>query len=236
VCPRRHEVPVHQVRRPVSPVGGHGGARGLALYHPTKAQLAHQPLHRAGGHQESLAPQLGPDFVRPVDPEVLVPDPLDLGRQLLVPDRPGRGRSGAGRVVGGRGELQHPADRLNSPAFPVVGNELHGLGGLGSSSRAKKREAALRISLARRSSRFSRSSSRIRSRSAVVTPDRSPPFTCARRTQRRSVSRVIPNLAEIDPSAAHSEGYSPPCSSTIRTPRSRSSCGYLVGIVISPSS
>jgi hypothetical protein len=90
--------------------------------------------------------------------------------------------------------------------------------------------------MARRGSRFCRSSSRIRSRSAVVTPDRRPLFTCARRTHRHRVTRVIPKLAEIDPSTAHSEGYSPPCSSTIRTARSRSSCGYLVGLVISPSS
>jgi len=96
-----------------------------------------------------------------------------------------------------------------------------------------KRDAALKISLARRSSRFSRSSSRIHSRSKVVTPpNRRPPSTCA----RRSVSLVIPTLPEIDPIAAHSEGYSPPCSSTSLTARSRSSCGYLVVLVISPSS
>jgi len=212
------------------------GSGSPATYHVTQAQLPHQPLHRAAGHWKTLSPQLGPHLVRPVDAEVLLPDPLDLRLQLPVPKFPCRRRPGAGRVVDGRRELHHPADRLNSPTLPVLGNELHGLGGLGSSSRAKKRDAALKISLVLRSSRFSRSSSRIRSRSKVVTPLRSPPSTWALRTHRRSVSLVIPNLAEIDSIAAHSEGCSPPCSSTSLTARSRNSCGYLVVLVISPSS
>jgi len=79
-------------------------------------------------------------------------------------------------------------------------------------------------------------SSRIRSRSVVVTPDRTPPSTWALRTHLRNVSRVIPNFAEIEPIATHSNGYSPLCSSTSLTARSRSSCGYLVVLVVPPSS
>src|SRR5262249_13120346 len=39
-----------------------------------------------------------------------------------------------------------------------------------------------------------------------------------------------------DAIAAHSEGYSPRCSCTIRTARSRTSCGYLPRLLIAPSS
>jgi hypothetical protein len=76
----------------------------------------------------------------------------------------------------------------------------------------------------------------MRSFSSLVTPGRVPPSTSARRTHRRSVSAVIPNLLAIEPIAAHSEGCSPRCSLTIRTARSRNSCGYLFGLVIAPSS
>ena len=99
-----------------------------------------------------------------------------------------------------------------------------------------KADAALRISFARRSSRFSRSSWRMRSFSSLVTPGRFPPATSARRSQMRSVSGVIPNLLAIEPIAAPSEGCSPRCSITIRTARCRSSYGCLVGLVIAPSS
>src|SRR5581483_3484710 len=180
------------------------------------------------------------DLVGAVDPEVLVPDATNLGLQPLVPHLPRRGRPGRRRVIGGRGELQHAADRLDPPALAVHVDEAHHLGGRGSSSRAKKAEAAFNISLARRSSRFSRSSSRIRSRSALLTPGRRPPSTSARRTHLRSVSGVIPNLPASDEIAAHSDGYSFRCSTTIRTARSRSSCGYRVvvafAVVKAPSS
>jgi hypothetical protein len=52
-----------------------------------------------------------------------------------------------------------------------------------SSSAAKNALAALRISLARRSSRTSRSSAAIRSLSWVLIPGRCPPSTSAWRTQ-----------------------------------------------------
>ena len=67
---------------------------------------------------------------------------------------------------------------------------------------------AFKISLARRSSLFSRSSSRIRARSSVVTPGRAPASVSARRTQPRKVSRLIDNFAAIDSIAFHCDGYS----------------------------
>ncbi len=73
---------------------------------------------------------------------------------------------------------------------------------------AKKAEAAFKISLARRSSKFSLSSSFIRARSSVVSPGRSPASVPARRTHCRSVSRLIASFAAIDSTAFLCEGYS----------------------------
>jgi len=66
-------------------------------------------------------------------------------------------------------------------------DELDYLGSRGSNSRAKKAEAAFKISLARRSSRFSRSNSAIRCASAVCVPGRWPPSTSACRTHYAEV-------------------------------------------------
>jgi hypothetical protein len=68
--------------------------------------------------------------------------------------------------------MQNPADRLDSPALSVLFDEPHGFGKCGSSSSAKEVDAAFRISFGRRSSRFSRSNSRVRCRSALVRPGR----------------------------------------------------------------
>ncbi len=87
-------------------------------------------------------------------------------------------------------------------------DEGHYFGSRGSSSRAKKADAALRISFARRSSLFSRSSSRILARSSLGNPGRRPSSTSARRTQVRSVSRCTSSFSEIDSIVFHCDGYS----------------------------
>ena len=117
---------------------------------------------------------LQPDLAGAVDLEVLGMDAAQLGLERLVADLPCRRRPGDRRVVGGRGDLQHLADRLD-PVFLLVGLDVPGhLGRRPSSSAAKKAEALFRISLARRSSRFSRSSSAIRRLSSLVLPARWP--------------------------------------------------------------
>ena len=63
----------------------------------------------------------------------------------------------------------------------------------------------LRMSLARLRSLFSRRSCSNPSASAVVSPPRLPSSLSACRTQRRRVSAVQPNFAEIDGIAAHCE-------------------------------
>src|SRR5690606_28928841 len=74
------------------------------------------------------------------------------------------------------------------------------------------------------------------SRSALVTPARSPVSVSAWRTQRCSVSAVQPILAAIEQIAAHCELCSPWCSRTIRTARSRTSGEYFADVFIAPSS
>ena len=67
------------------------------------------------------------------------------------------------------------------------------LGVAGRAPSAKKAEAAFKISLARRSSKFSLSSSFIRARSSVVSPGRSPASVPARRTlsKRLEIDRQL---------------------------------------------
>src|SRR5207302_120773 len=85
------------------------------------------------------------------------------------------GAPGSVRAVGGWGDRQHAADRLD-PICPtmIVDEGDHRLNGRSSSAWAKYADALRRISLAWRSSRFSRSSALIRSPSCVVGPARRP--------------------------------------------------------------
>ena len=118
----------------------------------------------------------------------------------------------------------HGSPRLSRPILAPSGRrrlgQLHRTRFAGSlvrpsSSVAKKSDADFKISFARHSSRFSRSSSFSRSRSPELTPGRRPPPTSDRRTQIRNVSAVHPILAATD---AHSLG--PP--SRARTARTTS--------------
>jgi len=101
---------------------------------------------------------------------------------------------------------------------------------------AKYADAFRKISLARRSSRFSRSSSLIRACSSVVRPPRRPESTSVCRTHLRRVSDEHPIFSAIEQIASHSESYSRPCSKTIRTARSRTSWECLLVRAMTPSS
>jgi hypothetical protein len=88
-----------------------------------------------------------------------------------------------------------------------------------------------RISLARRSSAFSRLSRRISAASSLVMPGRCLPSTSAWRTHFCSDSaEVIPRFAATGRIAAYSLSYSARCSATSRTARPRSSLGYRFGM------
>src|SRR5207344_3311700 len=133
------------------------------------------------------------------------------------------------------GDRHLRADRLD-PVESTVGvdERHHHFGRRSSSAWAKKADALRRISFARFSSRFSRSSSLSRSRSVLVTPARRPWSRSACRTHLRSVSAVHPIFAAIEPIAAHCESYSASCSNTSRTARSRTSEEYLFDVLIDP--
>ena len=92
-----------------------------------------------------------------------------------------------------------------------------------SSAWAKNALASFKISLALRSSLTSRSSAFICSRSDVVMPSRTPVSIWSRLTHSWRVWGTQPILGAMDSMAAHREGYSPRCSRTMRTARSRTS-------------
>jgi hypothetical protein len=134
-------------------------------------QVTHQPGDPVMSDLVALAVELTPDLFDAIDAEVCAVHASDLDLQPLVAELPSTLLASEHGVVRGRGDLQRLADRLDSPALAVSAYELHDfLGSRGSSSAAKKAEAAFRISLARRSSRTSRSSSAIRRCSSVSYP------------------------------------------------------------------
>jgi hypothetical protein len=139
--------------------------------------------------------------------------------------------------VSRRGDLQHFADRLDPVGIPVlvdVGVQDFSL--RSSSAWAKKALAVRRMSLARRSSLTSRSSSLMRCASAVVVPGRIPASTSECLTHSSNVCGTLPILGAIDSIAAHSDGYSPRCSCTRRTARSRTSGENLFDLFMAPFS
>src|SRR5690606_21435318 len=127
-----------------------------------------------------------------VHPTVLVPDPLDVQAQRLV--TPGPLRSALRfrlarfvQIVGRRRDRQDVTDRLDTVDLAMVVDERHHpFPGRSSSAWAKYAEALRRISLARLSSRTSRSSAFSRSRSSLVTPGLWPWSRSAWRTHLRS--------------------------------------------------
>jgi hypothetical protein len=177
--PRRLELPLDPIQR----AGGWAGDRGADLpapHSPLQAHGPHQARHCAAGDPDPLPAQLAPDLPDTVDAEVLFEHAPDRDGQSRIAFGPCRqlARIGTPRsmsVVGRRGDRQQLADRLD----PVDGAMLvdegdHGLDRRSSSAIAKYALALRRISLAWRSSRFSRSSALMRSRSSVVGPARRP--------------------------------------------------------------
>ena len=202
--------------------------------------MTHQALHRAPGYRHAFPLQLTPHLAGTLDPVVLLPDALHLPTQDGIALRPAGAarrisRSCLVRVIGGWGDRQHRADRLDPVLGSMVIDELdHHFVRRSSSAWAKYAAALRRISLARCSSRFCRSSSCTRRRSSLVTPCRWPLSTSYRRTHLRRVSAVQPIFAAIELIAAHGDGYSDGCSCTIRTVRSRLSLEYCGAFSMTP--
>ncbi len=147
------------------------------------AEVAHEAGDVVPAHGDALALQRLPDLLDPVHAVVLLVHLQDLALQLRVGQSPRRRLTRPGGVVRGGGDGQVRTDRLDPEAGLVLVDEAHHFGSRGSSSRAKKDAAAFRISLERRNSRFSFSSSAMRRRSSVVIPGRVPPSISACFTQ-----------------------------------------------------
>src|SRR5712691_661818 len=146
---------------------------------PTNPRSRISRATRSRPHRDAFPEQLSPDLLNPVDAEVVAVHATDVPLQLLVAHPPRCGPPAFDRIVSRGGNLQRLADRLDPESITIRVDIAGHFGSRGSSSRAKKAEAVFKISLARRSSRFSFSSSTIRCRSAVVTPGRSPWSTSA---------------------------------------------------------
>ncbi|OLL70020.1 hypothetical protein Ae150APs1_6158 [Pseudonocardia sp. Ae150A_Ps1] len=165
---RRGEVALDQVRAQVGAVGTDGGPRHPLPPDTAQACGFHEPADGAPRDRPvvhaAFAAQLCPDFPDAVDAVVLGVHACDLGGDEDVAFRPGRGWTGLRRIVGTRGDrdtgvFQHGTDRPDPELVPVLVDVVGDYRCGRSSSAAKKAEADLRMMLARRSSRVSRSSS-----------------------------------------------------------------------------
>src|SRR5712671_7005967 len=112
---------------------------------------------------------------------------------IRIPPTPRHG------VIGRWGDRQHLADRLD-PVRPalIVDERDHGLCRRSSSAWAKYADALRRISLACRSSRFSRSSALSLAAISVVSPGLRPLSTSAFLTHSFSVCAVQPIFPAIE--------------------------------------
>src|SRR6266511_3233965 len=184
-CGRR-EVALDQIRGTGGLVVASGRELRLAPAYTLQACLTHETPGPVTTDPDALPVQLAPHLARAVDAVVVLEDPLDLLGEPGIGDRPGRGRTVPPGVVGRRGCPHHPAHELDLETIPSLFDEAGHLRGR-SSSWAKNTLASLRIWFALRSSRFSFSSSAMRSRSSVVAPARVPRSISAWRTQWLSV-------------------------------------------------
>src|SRR5579859_2739825 len=223
---RRAEDPLHEVSRALA------DERRLRRSDPLRARRAgqterpHQPPDLVTTDSLALAAELAPQLTHAIHAEVGVVDPADGRAEGLVPDGPGGRRPDLGGVVARRGDLQRATDRLDSPTSALLVDEDGHRGERRSSSAPKKTAALFRISLARRSSWTSRSSSFTLARSSVVRPGRVPRSTSSWWTQWRSDSGPMPSWRATLPTAPCHSPCSVAVSNTSRTARSFNSGGY----------
>ncbi len=172
--PPSTEVAFHQISRAKRYRVTDGGLLPVvATSHGTrKSLIAHQALNGATSNRHPISGQRPPYFSSAVDPIVRPMNISDQFTQLFVAQAARRRASGLAGVVRARGDLQCLTDRLDPETTPARINELRYQGRRGSSSRAKKLDAANEISFDRCSCFSCFSSSRIRVVSSVVVPGR----------------------------------------------------------------
>src|SRR5258708_17204356 len=223
--PRGPELPIDVVQWTRRRLVADRSSDWLATDHALQADASHQTRHGAASDPVPFALQLPPDLAHAIDPEVLLEHSLNFWLQGVIPSRsrrqPGRiGAPGGMRMVGRWGDRQHPADRLDPIRPAVIGDEGdHGLCRRSSSARAKYALALRRISLAWRSSRFSRSRALSLVAISLVRPGLCPLSRSAFFTHSFSVCDVQPILLAIEPIAAHRDACSCSSSTTLHTAR-----------------
>jgi hypothetical protein len=145
----------------------------------------------------AFAGQCGVDLPDPVNTVVVLVDLLDPGCGLLIPQGPGSRWAALAGVVRTRGDRdlglgEDGTNRFDPELILVLIDVLDDQREGRSNSAAKKTAALFKIPLARRSSRFSRSSAAIRSASVLLVPGRSPASISAFLTHTRRASGWIP--------------------------------------------
>ena len=144
-----------------------------------------------------------PDLSDAVDLIVFIPDTLDFKAQIHIPFGAIRRQVRVSgdrymRIKCGLGDWQNLANRLDTQVFAMLFYEgNHRLKGRASSACAKYADAFLRISLAWRRSRISRSIALIWARSSEVCPSLRPLSISDCLIQRRSVSLPHPIFGAI---------------------------------------
>ncbi len=128
VRPVSLEVPVHPIERACRLGVRHCGAHRLAAAHAFQPPQAHQPLDGAARQGRAFAPQLPPDLVGTIDPQVLVVNALHLRQQMSITlgSRGQQRRVALTRRVAPvrrRGDLQRAADRLDPATSAMLVDE-----------------------------------------------------------------------------------------------------------------
>src|SRR5262245_20055760 len=109
IRPNGSELALDQICRIFRLVAADGGSALAPTHGPSQPKRSHQSLDATAGDGDALPAELSPDLACAVDLEVLIPDPLDLLRDLdIAPNplrRPLRLRlSRLALVVGSRGD------------------------------------------------------------------------------------------------------------------------------------
>ncbi len=148
----RIELPIDVIERARRGLVADRGAYWFASDHTLKAQFTHQPLDGAAGDGETLPPHLSPDLANTVHFEVLGEHARNRGLEILIAPRP-RGQAiwilslGNMLVVGGWGDRQNPADRLDPIGCPVIIDKRdHRLNGRSSCEIAPNNDPAPEVS------------------------------------------------------------------------------------------
>ena len=247
---RRHgsEPALHEVGPAARALRRPGGRRRPAAPDALYAELAHDVHHLVAadlGRIPPLGEQLGMDLPVSVHGhEEIRMDPEDVPGQRLVARLHAAGRPGLEHAVAARREkpairrrAQHPADRPDPETIPMRVDVRGHQGRVGSSRAAKKADAVVKISFARRSSAFS---ARRRLSSAIASCADCSDCSAADASdwfrQRRSVSDETPGSLATSAIAFVSDEYEGRDSVNSLTAFALNSSVYLVPLDMIPSS